>query len=278
MANTKEKDMTGYLRQPVEYLSKLPGRDFRKVLTYSLARDHGLQENTLALSRVEKVVTRIHNASLLVDDVQDNAKERRGHPCAHALFGKALTINAAYLDMFELINDISLTPAARSAVSKVLIDLHKGQGLDLQMNIKGGLEPTLDNYNRMAALKTGSLFVLIEELLSAESHGTKSADPKIYKERHANIQRLGVFFQKVNDVQDYTSHRLEDFNQAKPSFPTILGKCVDALRERILGESLSPFSSCLILAKCAIQEEGKVLTQILPSCSQVIEFIVSDLK
>jgi geranylgeranyl pyrophosphate synthase len=37
----------------------------------------------------------LHNASLLIDDIEDNSKLRRGVPVAHNIYGVPLTINAA---------------------------------------------------------------------------------------------------------------------------------------------------------------------------------------
>jgi len=37
----------------------------------------------------------LHNASLLIDDIEDNSKLRRGVPVAHKIYGIPLTINAA---------------------------------------------------------------------------------------------------------------------------------------------------------------------------------------
>jgi hypothetical protein len=37
----------------------------------------------------------LHNASLLIDDIQDKSKLRRGVPVAHNIYGVPLTINAA---------------------------------------------------------------------------------------------------------------------------------------------------------------------------------------
>ncbi len=41
------------------------------------------------------LVEMLHNASLLIDDIQDNSKLRRGSPVAHSIYGVPLTINAA---------------------------------------------------------------------------------------------------------------------------------------------------------------------------------------
>jgi geranylgeranyl diphosphate synthase type 3 len=41
------------------------------------------------------LIEMLHNASLLIDDIQDNSKLRRGSPVAHNIYGVPLTINAA---------------------------------------------------------------------------------------------------------------------------------------------------------------------------------------
>ena len=43
--------------------------------------------------RVKAIVGMLHNASLLIDDIEDNSKLRRGSPVAHAIYGVAATIN-----------------------------------------------------------------------------------------------------------------------------------------------------------------------------------------
>lgn len=47
------------------------------------------------LSIIGDAVEMLHNASLLIDDIQDNSKLRRGVPVAHSIYGVPLTINAA---------------------------------------------------------------------------------------------------------------------------------------------------------------------------------------
>ena len=41
------------------------------------------------------LIEMLHNASLLIDDIQDSSKLRRGSPVAHSIYGTPLTINAA---------------------------------------------------------------------------------------------------------------------------------------------------------------------------------------
>jgi geranylgeranyl diphosphate synthase type 3 len=47
------------------------------------------------LAVIKDIVASLHNASLLVDDIEDSSKLRRGHPVAHSIYGIAQTINSA---------------------------------------------------------------------------------------------------------------------------------------------------------------------------------------
>ena len=44
---------------------------------------------------VQKIIGELHNASLLIDDIQDNSVLRRGQPVAHKIFGVGSVINCA---------------------------------------------------------------------------------------------------------------------------------------------------------------------------------------
>jgi geranylgeranyl diphosphate synthase, type III len=43
----------------------------------------------------QDVVADLHNSSLLLDDIEDNSKLRRGIPVAHSIFGVPTVINCA---------------------------------------------------------------------------------------------------------------------------------------------------------------------------------------
>ena len=44
---------------------------------------------------ISEVTQMLHNASLLIDDIEDNSSLRRGIPVAHNIYGVAHTINCA---------------------------------------------------------------------------------------------------------------------------------------------------------------------------------------
>jgi len=78
-----------------------------------------------------------HNASLVIDDIQDNLDKRRGRPSAHIVYGVPLSINAGYLKCFTLLNNIETNYPKEIAtnIKNICIDFlekgHLGQGLDI---------------------------------------------------------------------------------------------------------------------------------------------------
>ncbi len=52
----------------------------------------------------QDIIGDLHNASLLIDDIEDNSKLRRGKPVAHSIFGVAPVINCANYVYFLALN------------------------------------------------------------------------------------------------------------------------------------------------------------------------------
>jgi hypothetical protein len=52
------------------------------------------------LEHIKKIVFMLHNASLLVDDIEDGSKMRQGAPVAHNIYGLPSTLNCANLIYF----------------------------------------------------------------------------------------------------------------------------------------------------------------------------------
>lgn len=65
----------------------------RKKLT--LAFNLWLEVEADVCAKVAEIVTLLHNASLLVDDIEDDSRLRRGVPSAHRVFGLPSTLNTA---------------------------------------------------------------------------------------------------------------------------------------------------------------------------------------
>ena len=95
-----------HLLEPYHYISSTPGKNIRSALIDcfqlwlqvppSSTTDATSDKNSIdVLSEIKEIVASLHNASLLIDDIEDNSKLRRGNPVAHSIFGVANCINCA---------------------------------------------------------------------------------------------------------------------------------------------------------------------------------------
>ena len=68
---------------------------FSSFLLFKQAFNLWLRISEDKLNIISDLIEMLHNASLLIDDIEDNSKLRRGVPVAHKIFGIPLTINSA---------------------------------------------------------------------------------------------------------------------------------------------------------------------------------------
>jgi len=66
------------------------------------------------LEIIKRITERLHNASLMIDDVEDNSRLRRGIPCAHLLYGVPATINSANYVYFEALKETQQLQTAQA--------------------------------------------------------------------------------------------------------------------------------------------------------------------
>ncbi|KAK7220688.1 hypothetical protein V2G26_008691 [Clonostachys chloroleuca] len=163
----------------------------------------------------------LHESSLLVDDVQDMSELRRGFPVAHNIFGVAQTINSANYIYFSALVELQKlgNPKAVDIFAEELVNLHRGQGMDLYWRDTLTC-PTEDDYLEMVGNKTGGLFRLGIKLMQAESDVGMDCVPL------ANL--VGLIFQIRDDYmnlhsQEYSDNKgmCEDLTEGKFSFPII---------------------------------------------------------
>ncbi|KAI0383194.1 isoprenoid synthase domain-containing protein [Hypomontagnella monticulosa] len=208
----KEKVLMG----PFDYLFAHPGKDFRTLMVNSF--NAWLEVPQESLDVITKVVGMLHTASLLVDDVEDSSLLRRGLPVAHSIFGTAQTINSANYVYFCALQELQKlkNPKAVSVYTEELLNLHRGQGLDLFWRDTLTC-PTEEEYLEMVGNKTGGLFRLAIKLMQAESSTPIDCVPLV------NI--LGIIFQIQDDYRNLSSPEYgqnkglcEDLTEGKFSF------------------------------------------------------------
>ena len=79
--------------EPFRYINQVPGKDIRGKLIDAFQEWLHIPQDKVGA--IKHIVGELHNASLLIDDIEDNSQLRRGVPVAHSIFGIPTTINCA---------------------------------------------------------------------------------------------------------------------------------------------------------------------------------------
>lgn len=167
-----------------------------------IAADKKIEDAVLACAYLCELV---HNGSLVVDDIEDDSKMRRGKPCIHLIYNTDVAVNAGNAMYFMPLNVIKgLRKAgfseetvlrAYELYSEELINLHVGQGLDIWWH-SGKKQPNVDEYLQMCAYKTGTLARLSAKLSALVA----GADAKQIEAFGRFAEAIGVAFQIQDDL------------------------------------------------------------------------------
>ncbi|HEX7663919.1 MAG TPA: polyprenyl synthetase family protein [Polyangiaceae bacterium] len=169
----------------------------------------------------------LHAGSLVVDDVQDEAKDRRGRPALHHLVGQARAINAGNMLYFLplwLIDDLGLEPAValsiHRAFARQVLKCHHGQALDLAAPVTALPQRDVPAIvEACSALKTGALF----ELVTSVGAIAAKASPNVEQALARFAREAGVALQMLDDLTSVTrparrAKGLEDLRAARPTW------------------------------------------------------------
>lgn len=166
----------------------------------------------------------LHAATLLHDDLIDDADLRRGRPVAHSIWGNATTI---------LVGDFLLARALTIAAGTGNIDIIKvvagitenmSQGEIHQLSRKGDLSLSETEYREVIWRKTAVLF----EGACRSAALLAGASPDRIEALSTYGANLGLAFQMADDLIDYTSDTQElgkkagaDLREGKLTLPVI---------------------------------------------------------
>ncbi|TMW68105.1 hypothetical protein Poli38472_007777 [Pythium oligandrum] len=218
MAHVKQDDRR--LLEPYAYYQELPGKNVRGHMVDAFQQWLVVPEDAVATIKV--IVDELHNASLLIDDIEDNSELRRGKPVAHSIYGVPATINCAnYVYFLSLQRCATLqNEKAMQVYIQEMLRLHQGQGLDIYWRDQVEC-PTEEEYVTMVEYKTGGLFRLAVGLMQAFSSCSIDFVPL--------LNALAVYFQIRDDYinlmnEAYMENKsyCEDLTEGKFSFPLIV--------------------------------------------------------
>jgi len=195
--------------------TKLPhGKRLRAKLILKIAG------SGLAVVKTAAIVEMIHAASLLHDDVIDDADTRRSKPSLNALYGNKTAImlgDILYSKGFFELNNIS--PEVSKIVSNAVVQLSLGELKDVSLSKAFNLDR--DVYLKMIYQKTASLM----EAAAGAAALLAGKDKTAYMTYGRN---LGIAFQMIDDILDITMDAetlgkpaLHDFEEGKTTLPYI---------------------------------------------------------
>ena len=174
----------------------------------------------LSVIKTAAVVEMIHAASLLHDDVIDDAYTRRSRPSLNALYGNKTAImlgDVLYSKGFLELNNIS--PEVAKIVSNAVVQLSLGELKDVSLSKTFNLDKEI--YLEMIYQKTASLM----EASAGAAALLASKDKRAYMTYGRN---LGMAFQMIDDLLDITMDSetlgkpaLHDFEEGKTTLPYI---------------------------------------------------------
>jgi len=120
---------------PFTYTASKPGKEIRKLLVDAF--NVWLAVPCEQLNVIEHVIQTLHNASLMIDDIEDDGEMRRGQPAAHVVYGIPQTINSAnyaYFLAFAKLKRLGEGVATKDldlVITEELLNVHRGQGLEI---------------------------------------------------------------------------------------------------------------------------------------------------
>ncbi len=195
--------------------AKLPhGKRLRAKLILKIAGTN------LSVVKTAAIVEMIHAASLLHDDVIDDADTRRNKPSINALYGNKTAImlgDILYSKGFLELNNIS--PEVAKIVSNAVVQLSLGELKDVSLSKAFNLDKEI--YLEMIYQKTASLMEAAAGAAAVLAGKNKTA----YMTYGRN---LGIAFQMIDDILDITMDAetlgkpaLHDFEEGKTTLPYI---------------------------------------------------------
>lgn len=211
------------IQQVSKYILGAGGKRFRPMLHLLSARLCGYREHD-AEYLLGSIVEYIHTASLLHDDVVDDAKLRRGRSSANSIWGNQASILVGdYLYSKALYHAVRLqNQRIMDVLSETTTTMSEGEVLQL-MQIQNA-DITEADYFRLVECKTGVLIAAACRLGAIISKAPLSQEDAVT----AYGKKLGLAFQITDDTLDYAADQKhlgkvlgKDLEEGKVTLPLI---------------------------------------------------------
>jgi len=188
------------LEEAVTYYNSLNGKGIRKYIAAALAQMYNVPE--IEIAAINKWTSDLHNASLVIDDIQDAAPFRRGQPSAHIKYGIPIAMSSAYVTIFRSVYEIQTFTRVSPLIIDLLYRAHEGQGFDIHCSTYKVI-PSFQEYETLVQLKTGNLLLILLELIRAASKNGEATCN--YETIKGALNCFALFFQIRDDYVNLTS-------------------------------------------------------------------------
>jgi octaprenyl-diphosphate synthase len=171
------------------------------------------------------VIELIHIATLVHDDIMDEAERRRGLPTVNARWGNALSVllgDCLFAQALTLSTNFDNADVSR-ALAQAARDVCSGEIIQTQRRFD--LHLAIDEYRRIVEMKTGSLFSVAGELGAVLNGG----DPAISRAMKDYGMKIGTAYQIYDDCVDIAGNESvigktlgTDLRKGKLTLPVLL--------------------------------------------------------
>lgn len=205
------------------HLLSLSGKRLRPLCVALAARIGGSFNESARAVAVS--VELVHNATLLHDDVVDVSDARRGSPTARVVYGNAASVYAGDWLLIDALQRLETCGRADLMVRllRVLREMLDGEALQLEK--RGNVDATVDDYFRIVRGKTASLFRFA--LYAGGAAG--NVPERDCQALGAFGEAMGVAFQVTDDTldlagaaQDLGKNIFADLHEGKFTYPLLL--------------------------------------------------------
>lgn len=219
------------------HLMGMKGKLFRPtlvLLSNAVAGRPAASATTLAA-----VLELMHLATLVHDDAVDHAALRRGMPTLNALFSHQMSVIAGDFLYLRALRELARSGdmQALRVLTDASVEMTRGE---LRQLASGDpLAFTERDYDALISAKTASLFA------AACALGALCGAPEYHTQLHRYGDRLGMAFQVVDDLLDYTADQEVtgkpsglDLRERKMTLPLIAARREMGPAERVRVEAL----------------------------------------
>lgn len=225
------------LKQVHQHILNKKGKQIRPILTLLAGKACGEVNHKTICSAI--AMEMLHTASLVHDDVVDEAMERRGQKSVNALWNNKISILAGDYILSESLHTANETKDVEiiEEITKLGKEISKGEILQLSNMQSSSYDE--NKYLQVIKMKTAALLsaCTVTGAISANADNDLKENMRKYGEIY------GICFQIKDDIFDYISSKEEigkpvgnDIREGKITLPLIyaLNNCDSADKDRIL--------------------------------------------